>query len=329
MKAIVMTRPGGPEVLTLRELPEPRIEEDHQVLIQVRAAGVNPVDTKLRARGLYLGEPPAILGCDGAGVVEAVGPAVSRVKPGDAVFWCYGGLGQRAGNYAERIVVPEVCVAHKPRSLDFVAAAALPLVLITAWEALFDRARLKTGDKVLIHGGAGGVGHVAVQLAKAHGARVITTVTGSDKRALVESLGAERAVDYHQEDVAQVVRDWSVAGVDIALDTVGGRTFVDTFPLVRLYGDLVTLLQPGADTDFKVARMRNLRIALELMLTPQLFALDEALAHQGEILQRGAELVDEGRLRPVVSHRYPLAWAAEAHRRLEAGRMMGKLVLEI
>ncbi len=329
MKAVVMTRPGGPEVLTLRELPEPRIETDHQVLIQVRAASVNPVDTKLRSRGLYLGEPPAILGCDGAGVVEAVGPAVSRVKPGDEVFWCYGGLGQRAGSYAERIVVPESCLAHKPRSLDFVAAAALPLVLITAWESLFDRARLCTGDKVLIHGGAGGVGHVAIQLAKARGARVITTVTGAEKRALVESLGADRAVDYREEDVAQVVRDWSVAGVDIALDTVGGQTFVDTFPLVRFYGDLVTLLQPAADTDFKVARMRNLRIALELMLSPQLFELDEALAHQGEILRRGAELVDEGRLRPEVSNTYPLAWAAEAHRRLEAGHSAGKLVLVI
>ncbi len=327
MRAVVMTRPGGAEVLEERDLPEPRIERDDEVRIEVRAASVNPVDTKLRGRGLYLGEPPAILGCDGAGVVREVGPAVSRVKPGDAVYWCYGGLGQRVGNYAEVTVVPEACVARKPESLDFVHAAALPLVLITAWESLFDRAHLHEDQSVLVHGGAGGVGHVAIQLAKARGARVATTVSGPEKRAFVESLGADRPVDYQTEDVARVVRDWSVAGVDVALDTVGGQTFIDTFPLVRFYGDLVTLLQPPIETDFKAARLRNLRIGLELMLTPQLYDLREALAHHGEILERGAELADQGRLKPFVADTYPLARAAEAHRRLEAGHMTGKLVL--
>ncbi len=330
MKAIVMTEPGGPEVLALREVPEPRLERDDQVLIRIRAASVNPVDTKLRGRGTYFPDNPApILGCDGAGVVEAVGEAVTHLRPGDAVYWCYGGIGQPVGNYAEYTVVPAACVAKKPERLDFVQAAALPLVLITAWESLFDRARVGEGDRVLIHAGAGGVGHVAIQLARARGAQVITTVSGTDKQALVTELGAARAVDYTREDLAQAVRAWCEAGVDMALDTVGGETFVATFPLVRFYGDLVTLLQPPADTDFKAARLRNLRIALELMLSPQVFGLDEALAHHGEILAQAARLADEGRLRPHLAGTYPLAQAAEAHRRLEAGHMMGKLVLEI
>ena len=157
MRAILMSETGEPDILTLAEVNKPDCAAG-EVLVQVMAAGVNPVDAKLRRNGLYFPDSlPAILGCDGAGIVEAVGSDVSRFEPGDAVYYCYGGLGQKAGNYAEYINVPEAYVAMKPDCLDFIDAAAAPLVLITAWEALFDRARICSGQKVFVHAGAGGV----------------------------------------------------------------------------------------------------------------------------------------------------------------------------
>ncbi len=167
MKAVVMTAVGGPEVLEPRELPRPGLRGPRDLLIRLRAAGVNPVDTKLRARGTYYPDRlPAILGLDGAGVVEETGPEASLYRPGDAVAFCYGGLGDHPGTYAEYAVVDERFVAPKPEGLGFAEAAALPLVGITAWESLHERAHLGSGQRVLVHAGAGGVGHVAVQLAR-------------------------------------------------------------------------------------------------------------------------------------------------------------------
>jgi NADPH2:quinone reductase len=189
MKAILMREPGGPEVLTETELPTPVVEQPTDLLVRLAAAGVNPIDTKIRARGPLLPDRlTAVPGCDGAGVVEAVGDGVRRFKPGDAVWFCHGGLGGPNGNYAEYIVVDEAVAQPKPRSLDFVHAAAAPLVLITAWEALYDRARLHEGQRVLIHAGAGGVGHVAIQLARLAGARVAATVS-SPRRPTMSRTG--------------------------------------------------------------------------------------------------------------------------------------------
>ena len=159
MKAVFMTAPGNPEVLQLQEVVKPTRLDSRKILVSLVAAGVNPIDTKLRQRGTFYPEQmPAILGCDGAGVVEAVGTGVKRFRPGDEVFFCYGGLGSQQGNYAEYTIVDERFVALKPVSVSFVEAAAAPLVLITAWEALYERGRLQPGERVLIHGGAGGVG---------------------------------------------------------------------------------------------------------------------------------------------------------------------------
>jgi len=329
MKAIEMRETGGPDVLKLVDRPMPVITGPTDILVRLEAAGVNPVDTKIRRRGVFVPEGlPAVLGCDGAGVVEAAGDAVKRFKPGDAVWFCHGGLGGPAGNYAEYALVDESVAQPRPASLDFVRAAAAPLVLITAWEALHDRAQLAEGKTVLIHAGAGGVGHVAIQLARLAGARVCTTVSGPEKAEFAHALGAEYTINYHEEDLVEAVMDWTEGkGVDIALDTVGPEIFRRTIPAMAHYGDLVTILEPGPDVDWKEARNRNLRIGFELMLIPMLRNLPEARAHQGEILQRCGEAIDGGELRIEVAETFPLARAADAHRRIEEGHTQGKLVL--
>jgi NADPH2:quinone reductase len=333
MKAILMTDAGSPEVLQLQEVPQPRIEKDTEILVRLRAAGVNPIDTKLRQRGtFYPDQMPAILGCDGAGVVEAVGSGVQPFQVGDEVYFCVGGLGEhRTGNYAQLAVVDERMVARKPSSLSFAEAAAAPLVLITAWEALYDRGRLEAGQRVLIHAGAGGVGHVAIQLAKLKGAEVCTTVGSQDKARLARQFGADHSILYKQTDFVQAALDWTGGeGVDLAFDTVGGKTFYDTFPAVRVYGDVVTILEPDpTHINWKTARSRNLRISLELMLTPMLQGLVAAQQHQAEILNQCATWIDEGKLKIHLSQTFPLQDAAAAHKALETGSTTGKIALLI
>lgn len=332
MKAVVITAPGEPEVLQLQDVQDPTIHTETEILVRLHAAGVNPIDTKLRQRGtFYPDQMPAILGCDGAGVVEAVGKNVQGFRIGDQVYFCCGGLGGKLGNYAQLAVVDERFVAHKPASLSFAEAAAAPLVLITAWEALYDRGRLATGQKVLIHAGAGGVGHVAIQLGKLKGAEVCTTVSSQEKARLVRQLGADYSILYTQTDFVQAVLDWTGGeGVDLAFDTVGGKTFFDTFPAVRVYGDVVTILEPDpAYGNWKIARSRNLRMSFELMLTPMLQGLIAAQQHQAEILEQCAKLIDEGKLKIHLSQTFPLQEAAAAHKAIETGSTIGKIVLLI
>ncbi len=331
MRAMVMTAPGAPEVLQLCSVGIPEILRPSELRVRLKAAGINPIDTKLRQRGsFYPDRQPTILGCDGAGVVEAVGTRVGRFQKGDRVWFCNGGLGATPGTYAEYAVVEEAYCAPMPRHLDFPQAAAVPLALITAWEALFDRGRLERGQRVLIHGGAGGVGHLAIQLAVTAGARVATTVSSPEKARFVEELGAEAAILYREGDFRSAVLDWTQGqGVDLAFDTVGGPLLEQTFPAVRVYGDLVTILAPDPATNWKVARDRNLRLSLELMLTPQLQGLEEARHHQARILEQAAQSFDQGRLRVEVAQVYPLEEVARAHARLEAGGLQGKLVLAI
>ncbi|MDJ0731780.1 MAG: zinc-dependent alcohol dehydrogenase family protein [Crocosphaera sp.] len=333
MKAILMTASGNPDVLTLREISQPTINSPTAILIKLKAAGINPIDTKLRQRGtFYPEEMPAILGCDGAGIVEAVGSEVTRFQPGDEVYFCAGGLGKRdTGNYAEYAVVEEHRLALKPKTLSFAEAAAAPLVLITAWEALYDRARLSSGQTVLIHGGAGGVGHVAIQLAKLKGAKVCTTVGSTDKARLVRQFGADEPIFYKQTDFVQSVLGWTDGqGVDVAFDTVGGQTFFETCGAVKVYGDLVTILQPdSAIGNLKVARNRNLRLSLELMLTPALMALKEGQSHQTSILEQCATFIDEGKLTLHLSQTFPLEEVVAAHTALETGSTTGKIALTL
>jgi NADPH2:quinone reductase len=178
MRAVLMTAVGGPEVLELAELPQPEIAGEHDVRVRLRAAGINPVDYKLRSHGTIGGALPAVLGWDGAGVVESVGRAVTRVRPDDDVYFCDGGFGPTPGSYQELKIIDEAFLARMPKRLSFVEAAAAPLVTITAWQALRERARVRSGQFVLVQAGAGGVGHMAIQIARLAGARVATTVTG-------------------------------------------------------------------------------------------------------------------------------------------------------
>lgn len=328
MKAILMHETGAPDVLQNAEVETPRIEGDHQLLIRLRAAGVNPVDTKLRSKGTYYPERiPAILGCDGAGVVEAVGGKVSRFRPGDEVYFCHGGIGGDQGNYAEYNVVDEHFVAKKPTAIDFAAAGAAPLVLITAWESLHDRARIQPGQKVLIHAGAGGVGHVAIQLAKAAGCEVVTTVGSAEKAEFVQALAADEVILYREQDFIEATRAWSGGtGVDVVFDTVGGKVFEQSFEATRPYGHVVSLLQP-AEVDWKEARLRNLSSSLELMLSPMYFGWQTAQQHQANILEQCSGLFAQGKLKVHVTHQLALEDAAKAHALIEAGGISGKIVL--
>ena len=332
MKAIVFETPGSPSVLKLQDIPAPTIQTETEVLVRLRAAGINPIDTKLRSRGTFYPEKtPHVLGCDGAGVVEAVGAGVQSFQVGDEVFFCNGGLGGSRGTYAEFAVVDQGFLAIKPAALSFAEAAAAPLVLITAWESLYDRGRLQAGQTVLIQAGAGGVGDVAVQLAKLQGAEVCTTVSSEEKANFVKQLGADSVILYKNTDVVDEVLTWTQGqGVDLAFDTVGGETFYQTIPAVKIYGDLVTILEPDpALGNLKTARMRNLRISLELMLTPMLQSLVEEQEQQAHILQQCARLCDRNLLKIHVSQTFPLEQAQAAHELLETGSVTGKLVLLI
>lgn len=336
MRAVIMAGTGTPDVLKMQQVNRPEISQANQMLVRVLAAGINPIDTKLRGRGLYFPEgAPAILGCDGAGIVEAVGEDVTRFRPGDQVYYCFGGLGQRSGeysvgNYAEYNLVDEEFAALKPAAFGFDQAAAAPLVLITAWEALFDRARLQSGQKVFIHAGAGGVGHVAIQLARIAGCEVATTVSSEEKAAFVTELGADLVINYKSENVAEALLKWTNGhGVDVAFDTVGGGAFNQLVPAMAHYGDLVTILQVPEDADWKNLRLKNIRVSHELMLSPMVYGLKEAAEHQGDILEQCAQLVDENRLTVYVSELLPLEDAAKAHAMIEAGGTTGKIVLDV
>lgn len=333
MKAILMTEAGASNVLQLADVQEPTIQSPTEILVRLKAAGINPIDTKLRSRGTFQPDRlPSILGCDGAGIVEAISTEVTKFKVGDEVYFCNGGLGLHQGNYAELTTIDEKFAAHKPKSLSFEEAAAAPLVLLTAWEALYDRGNLQSSSNanVLIHAGAGGVGHVAIQLAKLRGAKVATTIGSEAKARFVRDLGADLAIAYKQTDFVEAALNWTQGeGVDIAFDTVGGKLIEQTFPAVKIYGDLVTILEPPADINWKVARTRNLRFSFELMLTPMLLGNIKLQVTQSEILRECASLFDSGKLKIHVSEVFPLADAAKAHELLETGSMTGKIVLKL
>jgi NADPH:quinone reductase len=328
MRAVLMTAVGGPEVLRLADLPDPEISGEHDVLVRVRAASINPADYKQRSHGTG-GPLPAVLGSDGAGVVQVIGPAVTRVAAGDEVFFCDGGFASAPGTYTELKVVDERYLAVKPQRLSFVEAAAAPLVTITAWEALRERARIGTGQFALVQAGAGGVGHMSVQIARLAGARVATTVRPGPKAQLASSLGAELCSDYSREDVGAKLRGWSgMDGADVVHDTVGGKTFTACFSLVRPYGDLVSNVEsPWEDEAITAMHNRNLRVSFTWMPAPQVFGWPEHRQRQREILEQAAIHFDAGDLRVQVGATFPLEDAAEAHRALESGQIIGKAVL--
>ena len=331
MKAILMSAAGGPEVLKSADIPTPKAGPN-DLLVRLVAAGINPLDTKVRKlNAFYPNDLPSVLGCDGAGTVEAVGAEVRRFKPGDDVYFFNNGLGSGPGNYAEYTVVREDYAARKPLKLSMVEAAAVPLVLITAWEALVDRVGLREGETLLVHAGAGGVGHIAIQLARHLGARVATTVSGAEKARFVESLGAERAIDYKTQDFVEQTLAWTNGkGADVVFDTIGGPAFCQSFGAVRVYGRLATLLSTACELpQINKARLRNIVVGYEQMTMPLLLGNHELRCAQTRILERGAHLFDEGKLKIEVSKVLPLKEAAAAHQLVEDGHTVGKVVLQV
>jgi len=314
MKAIVIKAFGGPEVLEPADLPKP-VPGPGQLLVRILATSVNPVDYKIRKAGSWAGvKPPAVIGYDAAGVVEAVGPGVSDFAPGAKVFYTPRIFG-RAGTYAEYQVVEADIVVAKPAGLTFLEAASLPLAGGTAWDAIVRLAAVRPGETALVHAGAGGVGSLAVQLARAAGARVIATASARNAD-LVRSLGADVVVDYRAEEPAEAaLRATGGRGVEVAFDTVGGDTLARTIPAMRPYGRMVTCVSSTAD--LSAALSRNLTLHFEFL---------ERARHKMEAL---AALAERGQLRPVVDTVMPLERVADAHRKIEGGGMRGKIVLRV
>lgn len=328
MQSVVMTAIGAPDVLKFQDSFEPEITQPTHIKVKLAAAGVNPVDAKVRRNGVFYDDGlPAILGCDGAGEVIEIGSAVSRFNIGDKVWFCHGGLGGEQGNYAQFNVLDERWASLMPHSYSFIEAAAAPLVFITAWGALFDRGGLQAGQTVLIHAGAGGVGHVAIQLAKLKGARVITTVSSEEKAEFVKRFGADEAVIYSSNGFVDAVNKLTNdKGADLVFDTVSPAVFRDSIAVTAHFGRLITLLDPE-EVNLAEARMRNLLIGFELMLTPMLRNLPEARDKHIDILNQCAKYADKGLLKPHVSTVLPLKEAAKAHELIEQRHTSGKIVL--
>lgn len=330
MKAILMTAAGGPDVLQLRELPLPELPSKHHVRIKLGSAGINPLDTKLRTKPAYFPDNlPTILGCDGAGMVDAIGTEVTRFTVGDAVYFYNGGIGDEPGCYAEYTSVHEDYCALKPANLNLHESAALPLALITVWEALIDRVKLQAHQTILIHAAAGGVGHIAVQLARHLGARVAVTVSDDKKAGLVQGLGAEKVINYRDQNFVRETLAWTAdKGVDVVFDTVGGEVFLRSLNTACIGGKIISLLTtPLSLADVQLARLRNLSLCYELMLTPQVMHLHDERIRQRKILEEGAQLVEAGKLGVLVNTLLPLTSAAQAHRLIEQGGITGKIVL--
>lgn len=329
MRAQTISACGGPEVFQETEMPIPTVRPGH-ILIQVKATSVNPVDCKIRSGSLPAIAPdfPAVLHGDVSGIVKEVGSQVNNFKIGDEVYACAGGVKGTGGALAEYMLADAALVAKKPRTLSFLEAAAMPLVTITAWTALFLKAELKSGQTCLVHGGVGGVGHIALQLAKYTGAKVFTTVSSDEDALLAKKLGADETINYKKETVAEYVqRTTGGKGFDVIFDTVGGKNLDLSFQAAALNGRIATTSARGP-TDLTLMHAKGLTLSVVFMLLPLLYNQDRA--HQGEILEQAAKLVDEGKLKPLIDKQlFTLAEAGKAHAYLESGKATGKVVISI
>ena len=328
MQAQVIHAFGEPEQFRLEIVARPT-PGPGEVLVRQHATSVNPVDYKLRRHGPAAAPAlPAILGCDVAGEVVAVGAGVTDFAIGDAVYGCAGGVRGMPGAYAEYINADARLLARKPATLDWRQAAALPLVGITAWEGLVDKARVQPGDKVLVLGGAGGVGHVAIQLAKVRGAHVTATVSSPAKAEIVRALGADAVVNYRDETVADYVgRLTDGIGFDLVFDAVGGDSLNTAMAAARPNGQVITIV---ASQTYDLSPAHGKGLSLHVVFMPLPMLLNRGREHHGEILRELAQLADAGQLRPLLdTERFALTDMAAAHRRLESGAAVGKVVVDI
>lgn len=318
MKAMILKSFGGPESFELNDVPKP-VPPAGQVLVKVHATSINPLDYQVR-RGDYpdLVPLPAITGHDVSGVVEAVGQGVSAFAPGDEV-WYTPQIFDGQGSYAEYHVAAESIIARKPASLSHLEAASLSLVGGTVWEALTVRAGLRVGESILIHGGAGGVGHVAIQVAKAMGARVFTTVREANAE-FVRRLGADVVIDYTQEDyVEAIMRETAGHGVDVVFDTIGGDTLSRSADALAQLGRVVSIVDIAQPQNLVQAWGKN--ASYHFVFTRQ---------NRGKLDELSA-LVERGQLRPHVGAVYSLADIPLAHARLESANngLLGKIAIAV
>ena len=308
MKAIVIHEYGGPEVLKYEDVPQPEPKED-QLLIRVIAAGVNPVDGMIRS-GMFAKDGsrafPIILGGDVAGVVEKIGSKITKFKAGDPVF-AYVSL-DNSGGYAQYALVTEREAALKPKSLSYVEAAAVPIVALTAWQALVDTAKLSAGQTVLIHGGSGGVGSFAIQIAKARGAKVIATASTTNQE-LLKQLGADVLIDYTKQKFEDVAKD-----VDVVLDSVGKDTLERSYGVVKKGGFIVTLVARINQAQLDNRAIRGVSLSVE---------------PNSDELAEIRKLIDEKKIKVVVSQTFPLSEARKAQEQAATGHTRGKIVLKI
>lgn len=308
MKAAVLQEYGGPEVLKLQDVPQPEPKDD-DVLVRVIAAGLNPVDGYVR-QGRLLGrgldKRPMIVGYDIAGVVEKIGARTTKFKPGDAVY-AYLPI-MRGGGYAEFAIAKEGQMALKPKNIDFEKAAAVPLAATTAWQALVDEAKINKGQTVLIHGGSGGVGHFAIQIAKARGAKVIATASSTNQNLLTQ-LGVDQPIDYTTTKFQDVVKD-----SDVVLNCVRADTLPASYGVVKKGGVIVSITgDPGP----RECEKRALRCS-GVMAHPDANVLDEL-----------RKLIEANKITPIVSQTFPLGDAAKAHQQIETRHTRGKIVLRV
>jgi NADPH:quinone reductase-like Zn-dependent oxidoreductase len=307
MKAIVVHEYGGPEVLKYEDVPRPEPQED-QILVRVIAAGVNPVDGMIRS-GMFANEKralPMILGGDIAGAVEKVGSKITKFKPGDPVF-AYVSL-ENSGGYAQYALVTEREAAPKPKSLTYVEAAAVPIVALTAWQALVDTAKLGSGQTVLIHGGSGGVGSFAIQIAKARGAKVIATASTANQDFL-KQLGADVAIDYTKQKFEDIAKD-----VDVVLDSIGKDTLARSYGVVKKGGIIVSLVARPDQSELEKHGIRGTALSVE----PN----SEELAEIGR-------LIDDKKIKVIVSQAFQLAEARKAQEQVATRHTRGKIVLKV
>src|SRR5437773_200460 len=308
MKAVVIHEYGGPEVLKYEDVPQPEPKQD-QLRIRVIAAGVNPVDGMIRS-GMFDKEGhrafPVILGGDISGVVEKVGSNITKFKSGDPAF-AYVSL-DNSGGYAQYAVVTEREAAPKPKSLTYVEAAAVPIVALTAWQALIDTAKLKAGQTVLIHGGSGGVGSFAIQIAKAHGAKVIATASAANQE-LLKQLGADVAIDYTKQNFENVAKD-----VDVMLDSIGKDTLARSYGVMKKGGIIVSLVARPDPAELAKHGIRGEALSVD--------------PNSDELSEIG-KLIDEKKINVIVSQTFPLSEARKAQEQVATGHTRGKIVLKV
>ena len=326
MKAILLKEHGGVEGFSVEEIPEPEVRPGH-LLVKVAASSVNPVDYKIRQGLLPVGPVlPGILHGDMAGTITQVGEGVEGFEADDEVYGCVGGFKGMPGVLSEYVLVDPRLVAKKPSNLSMVEAAALPLVGITAWNALIDRARVCEGQRILVHAATGGVGHVGLQLAKAFGAQVHATASDDRKIGIGLELGTDRMINYKQTDVNSYVQsETGGEGYDIVFDTVGGKCLDNSFQAAKIGGSVVSIAARSTH-DLTPVHIKSLSLHVVFMLLPIL--RDQGRERHGEILRELTKLVEIGKVRPLLHEEaFDFQEVGRAHEALESGNAIGKVAL--